>query len=334
MESIGKCLLVIKATFEMRNSRSSSSRYQTDLEAFRRGSLCDTEPLYGTPTNKVLLHLFGIACNEFLGAANVPLISGPRWTMDYSINLGFLSMLTSSDDFIEKVRLDETLKRYEYVGHRNFDGFAILPNGDPSIIYRKSSSELLILFENAGNAQRSLLSWNGTSGWLRYFPVSYMFIKSPAVGAGAGGQNAHVVSCDNVDMYAIHACADITSHVYLGNSVMTPGLWTPFQRGVNLNVDVAARSGMLVEYVINSYTDSGDEHLFEHVPLHETNNLKFLPPFSHGPFGVMYTQFITHICSIAHVVNPYPEVLGIIDPNCATKALINIIIMLNDMINE
>lgn len=86
--------------------------------------------------------------------------------------------------------------------------------------------------------------------------------------------------------------------------------------------------------MINSYSDAGDEGLFESVPIRHVSDLRFLPELSNSTFGVIYTKFISYICSKAGAGNPYPEILGIVDPNRATNAMINIILLLSNMISD
>lgn len=77
MNTVELITRVTGGTFEVRATANRVSDVSDDMRRFVRAATLPVDPLTATPTDDVLLHMFGIATNQLLTAARRAIVPGP-----------------------------------------------------------------------------------------------------------------------------------------------------------------------------------------------------------------------------------------------------------------
>lgn len=322
MNTINHCLRILKVAYERRNSTCPESVCSGDLDAFIQGSRCETEPRFGTPIDRMLLHLVSASCGAYLQKCMLMPLVGPDWCESSAMLAGFAAMTAKADAAIYDGQFDYLEAEYEYREEQRHAGVPVLTGSVTT--YRAGTNSIDVYFSTTAQVT-TILSWSGVGGAVRYYPQTYMMVRSNAAVNLPAPED--VVGDEGDGRYFMRPCGDLANMVSVNDELVMPGRWIGFTTSMRLAVNGIVASGIHLEYKIGSYSPPNQGSEFVVVSKRDKEMLAHSIPTASSDcvLGRMLRRFYDHIGGQLHVPTPNHDVLSCLGRNDRTDAFFQIL---------
>lgn len=321
MNTIELIARVTGGTFEVRTTNDRLSDVSDDMRRFVRASSLPVEPLTATPTDDVLLHMFGIATNQLLIAARRTPIPGPAWESmnreGTQILAGLLNVGYSSASWLAEQMAP---KNQEWT----VEPANIVPNTTPSVYSGIVANEQLSSYRmhdnnsfaiSAINTEPSdLFSTGGMYGRVMFkYPSHFLTptndpaVKGIPIGATTYQYRTNTYPCDSIR---------------LNGASIRVNEWMSFEDEFTLKSFAPFEGALFLTFDISAYVGSGSPWFVESQLSNSPSLSSFLPalPSALGRWANMY---LTAVHAFG-VQSP-----ALIPTSMLTRSYVDLVLMLN-----